>query len=282
MPDTPSPPPSTVRDWLTRAAARLDEGRDAEWLLGYVLQQDRAWLFAHATDPLPCEQARVFEQLVTRRAQGEPVAYLTGHQGFWSLDLCVTPDTLIPRPQTERLVEQALARLPAGTAATVVDLGTGSGAVALAIASERPLAQVVATDASRAALAVAQTNARRLGLHNVSFRQGDWLAPLVGQRFDLIVSNPPYIETGDDHLQQGDLRFEPARALASGPDGLDALGIITTDAADHLTPGGWLLLEHGWHQGEAVHALLRKAGYAAVTTVKDLGQRDRVTLGLSE
>ena len=208
------------------------------------------------------------------------MAYITGRQGFWSLELEVTPATLIPRAETELLVELALARLPCDTACSVADLGTGSGAIALAIASERPLAKVVATDASAAALAVAQRNAARLGITHVRFAQGDWLAPLAGQAFDLIVSNPPYIEAADPHLGEGDLRFEPATALASGADGLDAIRRIVHAAPAHLDPGGWLLFEHGWNQGEASRALLAGAGYAEVFTARDLERRERVSGGV--
>ncbi|KRF02356.1 protein-(glutamine-N5) methyltransferase, release factor-specific [Frateuria sp. Soil773] len=268
-----------VRTVLAAAARRLGERVDAEALLLHVLGRPRSWLFAHADDELDAARAEAFDALVRRRHAGEPVAYLTGRRGFWTLELEVTPATLIPRPDTERLVELALERLPAERPASVADLGTGSGAVALAIARERPRAQVVATDASEAALAVAQRNAQRLGIANVSFAHGDWLAPLHGRPFDLIASNPPYIELSDPHLAQGDLRFEPAAALASGADGLDAIRHIVADARDHLLPGGWLLLEHGWNQGAAVRALLAAAGYGEVFTAQDLEGRDRVSGG---
>ncbi|HET6587436.1 MAG TPA: peptide chain release factor N(5)-glutamine methyltransferase [Oleiagrimonas sp.] len=273
---------ASVGELLQMATRALpgDEARsEAELLLGHALGVSRAWLFAHANDCVAEAQHQAYTALIERRAQGEPVAYLTGRRGFWTLDLEVTPATLIPRPETETLVEQALARLSTDRACTVVDLGTGSGAIALAVASERPRAQVVATDASSEALAVARGNAVRLGLRNVEFLQGDWLAPLAGRRFDMIVSNPPYIEAGDAHLARGDLRFEPPAALASGADGLDAIRRIVRDARDHLEPGGWLLLEHGWNQGEAVRALLRESGYAGIFTATDLEDRDRVTAG---
>ena len=198
---------------------------------------------------------------------------------FWRFDLAVTPDTLIPRPETERLVELALARIPEQAAWRIADLGTGSGAIALAIAHERPHAHVVASDRSAQALEVARGNAAALGIANVEFRAGDWLQPLSGERFDLIASNPPYIEEGDPHLDQGDLRFEPHGALASGKDGLDAIRIIARDAPVHLRAGGWLLLEHGWMQGEAVRALLRDGGFVDVATVRDLEDRERVSFG---
>jgi release factor glutamine methyltransferase len=248
-------------------------------LLLHVLQKPRSWLVAHADDALGTDVQTACAALVERRFAGEPVAYIIGRRGFWSFDLEVTPATLIPRPETELLVELALARLPHAAGASVADLGTGSGAIALAIAHERPHARVVATDASADALTVAQHNALRLAIGNVTFAQGDWLTPLAGQNFNLIVSNPPYIEAADPHLGQGDLRFEPPAALASGSDGLDAIRRIVGDAREHLEVGGWLLFEHGWNQGEAARALLLAAGYAEAMTVQDLEQRDRVSGG---
>lgn len=274
--------PVAVRQLLADAAAALPgvEGRhEAELLLLHVLGRERSWLFAHATDPVDAADAARFAGLLARRVAGEPVAYLVGHRGFWTLDLAVNPATLIPRPETELLVELALARLPADTALAVADLGTGSGAIALALASERPQASVVATDASAAALEVARANAVRNALARVRFLHGPWFAPLQGMRFDLIASNPPYIASDDPHLQQGDLRHEPASALASGIDGLDDIRVIVAGAAAHLHPGGWLLIEHGWDQGAAIQALLRQAGLEQVCTERDLEQRDRVTLG---
>ena len=273
---TPDAP--TAARLLAQARAAID-AVDAEHLLLHVLARPRSWLFAHADDAVTATEAAAFRALVERRAQGEPVAYLTGTQGFWSLELAVTPATLIPRPETERLVELALERLPAGVAVRVADLGTGSGAIALAIARERPQAQVIATDASADALEVARANAERNRVRNVQFRQGDWLAPLAGERFDLIASNPPYIADGDPHLCAGDLRFEPPTALSSGADGLDAIRVIVRDARAMLQPGGWLLLEHGWDQGDAVRALLQGGGYGDVATEQDLEARDRISLG---
>ncbi len=266
---------------LRQAALRIDR-RDAEPLLLHALSRDRAWLFAHGRDPVPPTMAQAFEALVQRRQAGEPVAYLTGSRGFWTLDLAVSTATLIPRADTEALVELALERLEHTPGRRVADLGTGSGAIALAIASERPQAQVIATDASAAALAIAQRNADSHRLSNVHCRHGSWFAPLAGERFDLIASNPPYIAAGDPHLAQGDLRYEPASALASGSDGLDDIRSIVADAPAHLRAGGWLLLEHGWDQGAAVAELLRARGFAQVATHQDLEQRDRVTLGCWE
>jgi release factor glutamine methyltransferase len=263
---------------LRQARARIEPG-EADWLLCHVLGRPRSWLFAHAEDAVDAAAAARFERLVERRERGEPVAYLTGRRGFWRFDLRVDAATLIPRPETELLVELALARLPASGALRIADLGTGSGAIALAIASERPRARIVATDRSEGALAVARGNAAAHGIGNVEFRSGDWLAPLVGERFDLIASNPPYIADDDPHLAQGDLRFEPRAALASGRDGLDAIRSIVRDAPAQLRDGGWLLLEHGHDQGEAVCALLTQAGFADVATAQDLEARDRVGLG---
>lgn len=279
----PSDLPTARLDLALRAAAaRLpgpDARHEAEQLLLHVLGRDRAWLFAHGDDPLPASGAATLDAWLARRASGEPLAYLLGRRGFWTLDLQVSPATLIPRPETERLVELALERLPDDRPLRVADLGTGSGAIALALASERPLAQVVATDLSGDALRVAQANAETNRIANVAFRQGSWLAPLAGQRFDLIASNPPYIADGDPHLMQGDLRYEPPAALSSGADGLDAIREIVAKAPAYLLPGGWLLLEHGWDQGEAIRALLLAAGFVDVATETDIEQRDRVTLG---
>lgn len=266
-------------DILLHAARARIGTIDAEILLAHAVGKPRSWLFAHGDDAVPAATAAAFEALVQRRATGEPVAYLTGQRGFWRFDLAVTPATLIPRPETELLVELALARLPSDRALRVADLGTGSGAIALAIASERPHVQVFATDASAEALAVAGANAQALRLANVGFRAGDWWAPLAGERFDLVASNPPYIALGDPHLEEGDLRFEPAPALSSGTDGLDAIRAIVAGAPAHLEAGGWLMLEHGWDQGPAVRALLAQAGFAEVATHRDLEDRDRVTLG---
>jgi release factor glutamine methyltransferase len=268
-----------VREALQAAVQRLGDRVDAEVLLAYALSKSRSWLIAHADDALSAEHASAYTVLVEQREAGEPIAYITGRRGFWSLDLEVTPATLIPRPETELLVEQALERLPVDKDVRIVDLGTGTGAIALAIARERPRARVVATDASAQALAVAQRNAERHGIKNVSFAHGDWFAPLGDQRFDVIVSNPPYIESHDPHLNQGDLRFEPISALASGEDGLHDIRRIIHDAGHYLLPEGWLLFEHGWNQGEAVRMLLCGASFAKVSTMRDLEDRDRVSMG---
>ncbi|KQY55255.1 peptide chain release factor N(5)-glutamine methyltransferase [Lysobacter sp. Root494] len=266
-------------DDLLQDARKRIEAIDAEFLLVHVLRKPRSWLFAHRDDLAPDEAAAAFRALVSRRAAGEPVAYLTGQRGFWRFDLAVSPATLIPRPETELLVELALERLAGDRPLRIADLGTGSGAIGLALAFERPLAQVVATDASAAALDVARANAAALQLRNVEFREGDWFAPLAGERFDLIASNPPYVALGDPHLDEGDLRFEPASALSSGADGFDALRAITSRAPAHLGEDGWLLVEHGWDQGATVRDLFAAVGFIEVETARDLEGRDRVTLG---
>jgi release factor glutamine methyltransferase len=211
---------------------------------------------------------------------GEPVAYIIGHRGFHAIDLALTPDVLIPRPETELLVELALQRIPQREEVEIADLGTGSGAIALAVAHARPHVRVLATDANAAALDVARGNAQRLGIGNVEFAQGDWCAALGARRFGLIVSNPPYIAENDEHLARGDLRFEPRRALASGADGLDAIRAIVRDARDHLNAGGRLLLEHGFDQGFAVRGLLKQGGLQDVFTARDLEGRERVSGGI--
>ena len=255
-----------------------DSRLEAELLLIHVLDRSRAWLYAHQTDPINLEQRMAFDALLQRRRAGEPIAYLIGCREFWSLRLRVTPATLIPRAETELLVECALALIPADAAWRLADLGTGSGAIALALARERPRCRVLATDVSAAALAVALHNATALAIPNVEFSMGSWCAALGNERFALIVSNPPYIAANDAHLRQGDLRFEPASALASGADGLQAIVQIAEQSRERLLPGAWLLLEHGNAQGEAVRNVLRAAGYRSIETRQDLEQRDRVTL----
>ena len=272
---------TTLANAIREAAARLpgDEARlEAELLLAHALERPRSWFYAHSGDVLDGSQARDFDALLRRREGGEPVAQITGHRGFWSLELAVTPDTLIPRPETELLVELALERLPPAEMGQVLDLGTGTGAIALAIASERPLVDVSAVDVSDAALAVARANADEAGLP-LRLLQGSWFEPVAGDVYRMIVSNPPYIAENDPHLGQGDLRFEPRSALASGADGLDAIRLIVAGAPTHLRPGGWLLIEHGNEQGAAVRALFQAQGFAQVATARDLERRERVTRG---
>lgn len=254
---------------------------DAEILLAHVLHKPRSYLLTWPENELSADEAAEFAALIARREAGEPVAYLVGSRGFYGLDLAVSKAVLIPRPETELLVEAALARLPAG-ACVLADLGTGSGAIALALANELGHAhkdvQVVAVDVSPDALTQARVNAQTLGL-TVEFRLGSWCAGLAGDVFDMIVSNPPYIRADDPHLNQGDVRFEPALALASGADGLDAIRAIIACAPAHLKTGGWLLFEHGYDQADDVASLMRAAGFAAVESLLDLQGHARVTLG---
>jgi len=269
-----------IRQATQQLAASSSSPRlDAEVLLMFVTGLTRTALITRAQEALLPEHEERLHALLARRARGEPVAYLTGRREFWSLDLCVTPDVLIPRPDTELLVEQALACIPGESEWTIADLGTGSGAVALAIAKERPRCRVIATDASDAALAIAQANAIRLAIANIEFRHGEWLDPLADEVLDMIVSNPPYIAEQDPHLTQGDVRFEPRSALVAGADGLSAIRVIACDARWHLRRGGFLLLEHGFDQAPAVRAVLVGQGYEAVATCPDLQGLPRVSFG---
>jgi release factor glutamine methyltransferase len=252
---------------------------EAQLLLQNVLNVNRAWLLAHESDALQDKIKADFESLLARRLLGEPIAYILGQREFFGLNLIVTPDTLIPRPDTETLVETALDKIPTDTPFTVLDLGTGTGAVALAIAEHRPEAQVTAIDASSGALDIAKRNANQLDLTQVDFRLSNWFSALEGERFNLIVSNPPYIEQHDIHLTQGDLRFEPMSALASGTDGLDDIRQIVDNCLLHLHPQGWLMLEHGYNQAHLVTDLMAQSGLIDITTIKDLGANDRVTIG---
>lgn len=266
-----------LRDATRRLAHSDSAALDAQLLLASVLGKPRSWLYAWPEHPLATHDVERFDQLLGRRALGEPVAYLLGQREFWSLSLQVSPAVLIPRPETELLVQTALQRGPSGPA-RAADLGTGSGAIALAFAKERPAWLIHATDRSLAALEVASANAARLGL-TVQFHAGDWLGALPALEFALIVSNPPYIEEGDSHLQEGDVRFEPRAALVAGHDGLADLRQLAQAAPRRLAKGGWLLLEHGWRQGAAVRELLAARGFVSVDTVCDGGGRERVTCG---
>jgi len=260
---------------LDPSSARIE----VQCLLQAVLCVNRAYLLTHPERILNPDELARYSELLMGRLNGEPVAYLLGQREFYGLALKVTPDTLIPRPDTELLVELALQRIPPYGATRILDMGTGSGAIAIVIADQRPDVEVVAVDASTAALKVAEENVQRLQTNNVRLMLSDWFAQLDGDRFDIIVSNPPYIEADDIHLQQGDVRFEPLRALISGSDGLDDIRRIAADAKVHLAAGGWLLLEHGYDQAERVRLLLLQAGFHKVSSVRDLAGIERVTLG---
>lgn len=278
---------TTVAGLLNDASARIAaalglekrEARlEARVLAAHAWQVDRAWLIAHDTDRLTEGPTAEFEALLTRRLAGEPVAYLVGAREFYGRPFQVSPEVLIPRPDTELLVELALTYIPLPQPVGVLDLGTGSGCIAITLALERPLARVTAVDHSAAALGIAQGNAGILNAR-VEFLTSHWFDALAGRRFDLIVSNPPYIAAADPHLARGDVRFEPLTALAAGADGLDDLRRLASAAGPHLKPGGTLLLEHGYDQGTACRALFQQAGFSEVTTLKDLAGLERVTLG---
>ncbi len=285
-----------INDTLRNAQIRLmDTGDsaqlDAEVLLAHALECSRTYLRTWPEKLLSSEQQVQFQQFISRRATGEPIAYITGKREFWDMTLQVTPDTLIPRPETEHLVELALEKIPPGSRWQIADLGTGCGAIALAIARERPQCKIFATDQSTAALTVAQDNARHLGIKNISFTQGDWFEafsaqregqgeePQVEQRFKMIVSNPPYIHPDDQHLGQGDLRYEPVQALRSKPDGLADIQAIANTARKYLVSPGWLILEHGYDQGSLVKKTLETLGYSQVSTLEDLAKNDRISIG---
>ncbi|MBX3665316.1 MAG: peptide chain release factor N(5)-glutamine methyltransferase [Burkholderiales bacterium] len=272
------PAAPTIREALD-AARQATDRIEARMLLREVLQQPDAYLLAHDDAPLTAAQARQYVGLVARRASGEPVAYITGRREFHGREFRVTPAVLIPRPETELLVELALRRLPAGAAQRVLDLGAGSGCIGVTIAAERPQARVTLVDASAEALAVARANAARWAPANTALRHGDWYSPVAGECYDLIVANPPYVADGDAHLAQGDLRFEPRAALVSGADGLDAIRHIVSAAQRHLLPGGWLLLEHGYDQAGACAELLRTAGFTGLLAECDLAGIVRVSGG---
>jgi release factor glutamine methyltransferase len=282
--------PASIEALLQEAQAQLRNSGDknagiehprleAEILLAHVIGETRTFLRTWPERTTTQKHTSAFQALLARRETGEPIAHIIGEREFWDMSLRVSADTLIPRPETETLVELALARIPIDASWQIADLGTGSGAIALAIARERPRCQITATDISPAALTVAQDNATRLDVKNITFSEGRWCAALGDAHFEMIVSNPPYIHPADPHLRQGDLRFEPPGALQSGPDGLADIRAICREARQHLRAPGWLLLEHGYDQGRAVPAILQALGYQQLQTEKDLAQHDRVSLG---
>lgn len=288
----PAPPGSEgsipLADRLRSASTRLRQALDldprearleAQILTALALGVDRAWLIAHDRDALSLDQSNAIEQLIARRERGEPVAYILGEKEFYGRLFKVTPDVLIPRPETELLVEAALERLPKARSARILDLGTGSGCIAITLAKERPDCEVLAVDVSLPALAIARENAKRLDAPNVSLFASDWYARLDTMNFDMIISNPPYIAAGDPHLGLGGLPHEPRQALASGLVGLDAILAIVAGTRDHLLPGGWLILEHGYDQADACGQLLMQAGLEQIFTLVDLGGQTRVTGG---
>jgi len=268
----------TIAELLDEAAQSIGAASDtpaldARLLLQAVLNRDHAWLVAHDTEPVAPGDAKRFTEWARRRAKSEPMAYITGRKAFWTLELAVTPEVLVPRPETELLVERALERIPLSEPLDILDLGTGSGAIALTVATERPLCKVVATDHSTRALKIAEQNKARLGLRNIDFQAGDWYAALNGQRFSLILCNPPYVP--HSHYE-ATLSYEPRDALFAGKRGLDALEPVIQGAAAHLEPGGWLILEHGHDQQQAVQSLLQDAGFDTITTLHDYAGHPRI------
>ena len=276
----------TIDHVIQRATAILGQSGnnsaklEAELLLASVLERDRTWLRTWPDKILSPDQCQTFEALLSRRQKGEPIAYILGQREFWSLTLTVTPETLIPRPETELLVEQALARIPEDADWTILDLGAGSGAIGIALARERPRCNLIASDRSLAALRIARQNAKLNAVNNIHFLAANWLSGFAGHfQADMILSNPPYIMENDPHLSAGDVRFEPVSALAAGPEGLDDLQHILTTAKAHLKPGGWLLLEHGYHQQLALAGLFAQQGYQSVRCYHDYANQPRVSLG---
>lgn len=286
MSDRAQAPVPTIAGLLRQGATRLTAQAhkpaqlEAEILLASALGEPRTYLHTWPDRTLPADKVARYLHLLEQRLLGWPIAYLSDRREFWSLDLRVGPQVLIPRPETELLVESVLARLPADESLYLADLGTGSGAIALALASERPRWRIVATDISRPALALARHNARRHNLRNLEFRLGNWFEPLGDERFDALVSNPPYVAAADPHLGRGDLRFEPALALAcAGEDGLAALRTLVGGAPQRLRPGGWLFVEHGYQQQSAVAGLFQAAGFRDTSCLRDLSGHPRCTQG---
>jgi release factor glutamine methyltransferase len=274
----------TIKTLLAHAANALSSHSespllDAEVLLGFVLGKPRTYLRAWCDSTPADQQLAAFAALVKQRQQGTPIAYLTGTREFWSRDFTVTPEVLIPRPDTELLIELSLELIPKNQAVKLIDLGTGSGIIAVTLAAERPNAHVTAVDASLAALAVAKHNARQHQLTNIEFHQSDWFTNVPNSLFDLVISNPPYIDSGDKHLKQGDVRFEPKTALIAKDHGLSDIQIIADKARNYLKPAGHLLVEHGYNQAPQVQAIFNALAYDKVQSYQDLSGQPRVTYG---
>jgi release factor glutamine methyltransferase len=274
----PKPQPTTLAEALAEARRRIGNRAEARRLAALALDRSTGWIIAHPDAALSEETRARFARLVAQRAHGVPYAHLAGEREFYGRAFTVSPDVLIPRPETEHLVDWALS-LPLSSDARVLDVGTGSGCVAWTLAAERPGWRVTATDVSREALAMAEINRDRMGLTNAALAAGDLLRPVAGRQFDLIVSNPPYVAGDDPHLDRGDLRFEPRVALTPGPDGLALIGRLIESAPEHLAAGGWLLLEHGYDQAADVRALLAGAGFIDVESRPDLAGIERVSGG---
>lgn len=272
----------TYLEWLKQASSTLKESespkRDAEILLGFVTNKSRTFLMAFSETELTQSQLDSLNTCLKRRQTGEPIAYITGVKEFWSLKFQVSPSTLIPRPDTEKLVEIALEYLPK-VPCEVLDLGTGTGAITIAMATERQDCLFTAIEKNEQALILAQVNAKYNGVNNAYFLQGNWYKPIKGRKFSMIVSNPPYIDSTDIHLSQGDVRFEPRSALVADDEGLADIKVIVAGATKHLNQYGWLLIEHGWKQGEAVRTIFKQNGFQLVETHIDYSGNDRVTVG---
>ncbi len=274
---------TTIQSLLKQASKQLatvsdSPQLDAELLLGYCLNKEQSYLYAWAEKQLKESTLQAFQRLIEKRLTDYPVAYLLGHKEFWSLDLIVTEDVLIPRPETELLVETALEKIQSIIAPKILDLGTGTGAIALSIASERADALVIAGDYSEKALTIAKQNAHKNSINSVNFIQSDWFADIVAEQFDLIVSNPPYIKSKDPHLQQG-IRYEPLQALAAGETGLDDINTILESALDYMRDGAWILIEHGYDQGDIVPTLMKNIGLQQTVCIKDYSKNNRLSMG---
>ena len=274
---------TTVTELLQKAEQSIscsDSARlDAEILFCDVMQFNRSKIYSHPEQIVPDDKSALFQSLIEQRQQGHPIAHLTGKKEFWSLELAISEDTLIPRPETELLVETALQMVPDDAVFNILDLGTGSGAIAVAIASERPDCKIVATDINKNALAMAEKNAETHQLENIQFHLSDWYQNIPSQEFDLIVSNPPYIKQDDEHLSQGDVRFEPELALVAGADGMQAIDMILENAKQYLASDAYLLIEHGYDQKQLVHEAFLKHDFKQLKTFQDLSGQDRMTMG---